>query len=110
MDRLHGGAAEAVDGRAGDAQRQLGQKADQAGDVEALLTLGKGAADDQILDGRRIDLGALDQGCHDLGGQIVRTHAGQVALAGEMERGPGVARDHDGFHDVGSSSAFSVRR
>src|SRR5208283_1631660 len=58
VDRLHGRSAEPVDGDTGDRQRQISQQANQTGDVEALLALGKGAADDYVLDVLRVDAAA----------------------------------------------------
>ena len=58
---LHRRAAEPVDGRGRGALRQPGQEADQARDVQSLLALGEGAADDHVLDRLRVDPGALDQ-------------------------------------------------
>ena len=57
---LHGRAAEAVDGGAGDAAGQSRQHADDAADVHALLALREGAADRDVLDRARVDAGALD--------------------------------------------------
>ncbi len=50
VDGGHRGAAEAVDGGARDGKRQAGEQADQPRDVKALLALGEGAAEDQVLD------------------------------------------------------------
>ena len=80
VDRLHRRAAEAVDRRGGDALRQAGEKADQAGDVQPLLALGEGAADDQVLDRLRVDAGALDQRGDHLRRQIVGPDAGEAPL------------------------------
>ena len=93
VDRLHRRAAEAVDGDAGDRQRQVRQQPDQAGDVQPLLALRERAADDDVLDILGLDAGAADQRPDHLRGQIVGAHPGQAALAGEMERRAGVARD-----------------
>src|SRR6202044_2023473 len=70
----------------------------------ALFALGKGAAQDQILDPVRVDLDALEEVADHLCCQLVRTHAGELALACEMEGRPGVAGNDDWFHDEGCSS------
>ncbi len=71
MDRLHRRAAEAIDRGAGDRERQIGQEADQARDVEALLALGEGAADDQVLDGFGICRGPVHERADHLRGKFV---------------------------------------
>ena len=75
-----------------------GEQADQASDIETLFALGKGAADDHVLDVFRLDAGALDQTAHHLGCEIVRPDFGELTLVGEMEGGAGVPRDHDILH------------
>ena len=95
VHRLHRRAAEPVDGRGRGALRQPGQEADQARDVQALLALGEGAADDHVLDRLRVDPRALDQRGDDLGRELVRPDAGEAALVGRLERRAGIARDHD---------------
>eukprot|EP00162_Nutomonas_longa_P000223 comp10274_c0_seq1/m.12359 comp10274_c0_seq1/g.12359 ORF comp10274_c0_seq1/g.12359 comp10274_c0_seq1/m.12359 type:complete len:450 (+) comp10274_c0_seq1:1102-2451(+) len=98
MDGLHGGTAEAVDGGTGHRLRQTGDHGDDLGDVEALLTLGEGAAHHQILDGRTVHARARQQLLDHGGGQIVRAHLDQFALAGNVERGPGIAGNDDILH------------
>ena len=73
------------------------RNADQPRDVEALLALGQGAAQDHILDVAGVDLGALDQRRHHLRRDIVGPHLHERALLGEVEGRAGIARDHDGF-------------
>ena len=92
VDRLHRRAAEAVDGGAGDRDRQVRDERHDAAQVEALLALGEGAADDQVLDLGGIDAGLIDQPVHDLGREIVRALLHQRALVGEMEGANGHSR------------------
>ena len=61
------------------------QQPDQAADIEALLGLGKGAADDQVLDVLGLDPGTLDQAAHHLGGDVVGARARQRAAIGGGE-------------------------
>ena len=95
VDRLHRGAAEAVDRGAGDRDRQMREQCHQARHVHALLALGKRAADDHVLDVGGLDPASRNQRRDHLGGQLVRADFGQRALVREMERRAGVAGDHD---------------
>src|SRR5262249_3349942 len=81
-----------------DALGQLRQHADEAADIETLLALGDGAADDEILDVGGIDAGALDEAAHHRRGQLVRPHPRQRALLGEVKRRSRIAGDDDGLH------------
>jgi hypothetical protein len=70
VDRLHRGAAEAVDRVPATDSGRSGQEADQAGDVEALLALGEGAAEDQqfgerLVEGDTLVLQLADAAMHD---------------------------------------------
>ncbi len=98
VDRLHRRAAEAVHRRPGDVERQVGEEADQAGDVEPLLALGEGAADDEVFEVADRNAGALDQPADDGGGKVVGPHPGERALAGEMEGRADIAGDHHVLH------------
>ena len=94
MDRLHRGAAEAVDGGAGHRERQrAGQHSDEARDVEPLLALGKRAADDEVLHVVGVESGAFDHTSHDLGGEVVGAELHERALAREGERRAAVGGD-----------------
>src|SRR5438132_297272 len=70
----------------------------RAGDVEPLLALGKGAADDEVLEVAYRNAGALDQPADHRRGEIVGPHPGERALAGEMEGRAGIAGDHHVLH------------
>ena len=50
-------------------------------DVQSLLALGEGAAEDDVLDLGALDAGALDQARDDCGGHVVGAHLGQLALS-----------------------------
>jgi hypothetical protein len=65
----------------------------------ALGRFGVGTAEDQVLDQRRVEIGAREQAAHHLRGQPVGPDLGQGALAGEMEGGTGISGDH-GFHGI----------
>jgi hypothetical protein len=77
QNRLMGGARHGL--------RQADDHADEARNIEALLSFRKGAAQDQILDILRLHAGLfeqpLDHGCR----QVVSRDLGQRALAGEMK-------------------------
>ena len=110
VHRLHRGATVTVDRGGGDAQRQTGEKADGAGDVQPLLAFGKGAADDQILEVGRGDAGAANQFADHGGGEIVGPGAGQAALTGRSERRADIARDDGVLHGAVPSSIPWRRR
>ena len=77
---MHGRTAEPVDRHTGDRARQIGKERDQTGDVKALLTLGEGAAKDQVLDRVGINAGLFDQTFDDLCRKAVRTNLGKGML------------------------------
>ena len=95
VDRLHRGAAEAVDRGPRRGDRQVRQKRDQARHVHALLAFREGAADDHVLDVLGRHAGARDQGLDHLRRQIVGPDLGERALLREMERRAREAGDHD---------------
>nr|GFD39977.1 hypothetical protein [Tanacetum cinerariifolium] len=100
VNRAHRRAAEAVHRHAADRQRQVGEQADHPRDVEALFTLGEGAAEDDVLDRRRIHLGLVEQPANHLRGEIVGADPGEIALAGKVEGRAGVAGDDDVGHEI----------
>ncbi len=61
------------------------EEARETGDVEPLLALGHGAADEDVLDILRLDPGARDEAGDHGGEQLVRTDARQGAFLGEVE-------------------------
>ena len=81
MDRLLGGAALAIDGGAGDALRQPGGEPGGAGDVAGLRTDRVDAAEDDVVDRRRIDLGPLDQRLDRVRAEVGRVDRGEPAAA-----------------------------
>ena len=99
VDRARRRAAEAGDRRAADRQRQIGEQADHPRDVQALFALGEGAAEDDVLDFGGIDAGLVEQPANRLRREIVGADAGEVALAGKVERRAGVPGDDDVGHD-----------
>ena len=107
VDRLHRGAAEAVDGGARRARdRQMREQRDQARDVHALLALGEGAADDHVLD----VLGSTPVRAISAATTCAARSSGRTlverALVREMERRAGEAGDHDVFcieHPLGGA-------
>jgi len=80
--------------------RQAGEKDDLAGEVHALLALGEGAAQDDIVHERGIEApGALEKSAHDGGGHVVGPYGGQATLEGLADGGSSCG-DEDGFvHD-----------
>ncbi len=78
--------------------RQAGEQPDDARDVVALRAFGIGAAQDDVLEQRGVEVGALEQAGDDLGRQRVGANAREGTLAREVERGTGIGSD-DGFHD-----------
>ena len=103
MHRGHRGAAEAVDGRGPQRLRQPGHHADETGDVEALLALRKGAAEQQILDifGRSAGFG--HQGADHLSRHFIGTDGSQFPLFGERERRARISGDNHLLHQHYSS-------
>ena len=100
MDGRHGRSAEAVHRHAADRERQVRQQADEARDVHPLLALGKGAAQDDVLDLRGIDAGPVDQATNHLRGQVIGTNPCERALASLGEGRAGIACDHDVGHPI----------
>ena len=79
---LHAGGAEAIDSVARHRIRQSGQQHADAGDVHALLGFRHGAADDDVVDQRRIKPRGLRQNRLDgMGQHVVRTDVAEHALA-----------------------------
>jgi hypothetical protein len=92
VDGLESRAAQPVDGLAGHADGQAGQQQRHAGDVAIVLAGLVGAAQDDVVDTGRVDLGALQERADSLRRELVRPHAGQrPAIA--PDRGAHVAGD-----------------
>ena len=98
VDRAHRGAAETVDRHAADRQRQVGEQADKARDVEALLPFRKGASHDDVLDIGGVHAGPLDKAAHHLCREIIGPHPRQRALARRMKGGTGKTRNNHVSH------------
>ena len=98
---LLGGAALAVDRRARDLLGQPGRQPGRPGDVAGLRADGVDAAEDDVLDGTRVDAAAVDEGAEDVRAEVGRVDAREAgALAGD-----GCA---DGLDDVGLSHVSSL--
>src|SRR5882724_5635419 len=76
------------------------EEARESGDVEPLLALRNGAADEHVLDVFGLDAAALDKAGDDRGEELVRADPRQRALLGEMERRAGISGDDDAFHGL----------
>ncbi len=85
MHRLHRRAAEAVHGHAAHLVGQPGEQADDTCEVATLRRFGVGAAENQVFEKARGEVGARQQAAHDLGGDRVGAHTGQRALLCEVE-------------------------
>lgn len=81
VDGLLRGAALAVDGDAGDLFGQSGGQPAGPGDVTGLRSDGVEAAEDDVLDGRRVDAGALDEGPQDMGAEVGGVDGTEATLA-----------------------------
>ena len=75
VDGLEPGAAQPIDGLAADLDREAGEQQRHARDVAVVLAGLVGAAEDHVLDERRVDAGALDDGAQDERGEVVRADA-----------------------------------
>ena len=94
VDRLQPGAAQPVDGQAADLDREAGEEHRHPGDVAVVLAGLVGAAEDDVLDERRVDAGAIDDGAQHERGEVVGADAGERAAVA-TDRGP------DGLDDPG---------
>ena len=79
VDRLEPGAAQPVDGLTADLDREVRQQQRHPGDVAVVLAGLVRAAEDDVLDERRVDPGPLDDGTQDRRGEVVRADARQRA-------------------------------
>ena len=94
VDRLEPRPAQPVDGLAADLDREVGEQQRHPGDVAVVLAGLVRAAEDDVLDERRVEAGAIDDRAQDGGGEIVRPDA--------RERAPVAAdRRADGLDDPG---------
>ena len=100
MHGLLGRAALAVDRHAGHVVGQPGDQPRRARDVAGLRADRVAAADDHVVDGARVDAGALDQRREHVGAEVGGVHRGQRAAA-LADRGA------DGVDDVASLMASS---
>ena len=97
MQGLLGRAALPVDGGA---RHRLGEAGGQdrvAGHVEGLLAALADTAEDDIVDRRRVEVVALDEGAEDFGGQVDGMVVPEPAVAAGQRRADGV--DDDGGRD-----------
>ena len=94
VDRLEPGAAQPVDGQPADLDREVGEEQRHPRDVAVVLAGLVGAAEDDVLDERRVDAGTVDEPAQDRGGQVVGPDAGERAAVA-TDRGP------DGLDDPG---------
>jgi hypothetical protein len=82
-DCLQAGGAEAVDGHGGAGDGQAGAEAGDARDVHPLLSLGRGAAEDDVFNLRLVQLrDALERSVDGVGGEVVRAGGAQGAARG----------------------------
>ncbi len=101
-DRVHTGAAQAVDGGARNSSRQSGQQGGHARHVAVVFTGLVGTTHDHFFDRFGVELGGLGQYCfEDPGGQVVGAHTGQGAAKTADGRALGVADEY--VCHVGSS-------
>src|SRR5690606_5408454 len=81
VQRLHGGAAQAVDGLGGAGARHVGQHGDVAGNVHALFQGLVDAAPDHVFGGGHVPVGvARFQRFHQGGGQFFSAHVTELAV------------------------------
>ncbi|VXA88685.1 conserved hypothetical protein [Aeromonas veronii] len=100
VQRLHGGAAQTVDGDRPHLLGNTGQQRGVAGDVEALLQGLLHAAPVDILDLVRVEVGVAQQdGFHQVRGQIFCTHVAEGAALGPAHRGPDTVDNDYVFHE-----------
>ena len=71
VDRLEPRAAQPVDGQPADLDREVGEEQRHPRDVAVVLAGLVGAAEDDVLDERRVQAGPLDDGAQDGRGQVV---------------------------------------
>ena len=95
VDCLLGAPALPVNGRRRDGVREVRGKRDVAGDVDALLANLVDAAEDNVIDHRGLDAGALDQLVEDHGAEVVWVDAGKNA--GATTHGRADRFDYDYF-------------
>ena len=103
VDRLQPGPAQPIDGQPADLDREAGQQHGHPRHVAVVLARLVRAAEDHVLDQRRVDAGAVDDGPQHERGEVVRADA--------RER-PAVAADRrpDGLDDPGlANGRDSVR-
>ena len=108
-DGLQRGGAVAVDRRPGHVEP--GQEASHPPEVVAGLAGRLSAADDDVLDGLRVELRELlEDGLDDQGGQVVRTAVDERTLHGPADRGPAGGDDHGFGHGCLLGSVRPRRR
>ena len=78
VDRLEPRAAQPVDGQPADLDREVGEEQRHPGDVAVVLAGLVRAAEDDVLDERRVEAGAVDDRAQDGGGEIVRPDASRA--------------------------------
>ena len=86
VDGLEARTAQPVDGLAADLDREVRQQQRHPGDVAVVLAGLVGAAEDDVLDERRVDAGTVDEGTQHSGGQVVRPDARERAAVAADRR------------------------
>ena len=95
VHRLERAGTEAIDGHAAGRGGDAGQSGDRPRQVEALLALGKGAAENDVLDERRVESGhALQRPAHGHGCQVVRPYLLQAPFVRTAKGGAHGAHNH----------------
>jgi len=98
VDGFERRGAVAVDGDAGDLDREAGQQDRHAGDVAVVLAGLVAATGVDVLQQRRVDAGARHQALVDFGQQVVGADAGKPA-AESADRAADAVDDHYFLHD-----------
>ncbi len=96
-DGLEARRAEAIDGGAGNLDRQAGAQSGHAGNVKTLLAFGLGAAQDDVINSRFVEgwnsvQGSANGGCS----EVVGAGSGERAFGGAAH-GSADGGDEDGF-------------
>ena len=100
-DGLQSAGAVAVDGHPGHLLGVEPHQRDEAADVEALLGLGGGVADDDVVDEVGVEFRQRShEVANDLGGEVVRADVAQRALGGLADRAAGSGDDVGVLHHV----------
>ena len=90
VDRLEPGAAQPVDGQPADLDREVGEQQRHPRDVAVVLAGLVGAAEDDVLDERRVDAGPVDDGAQHERREVVRPDARERAAVAADRRADGL--------------------